>query len=149
LGCRGGPVRGHPREANVIRSLHLVDVDLSGGWFLTRRISSNPAAASALCATARLAEAKRRREAGPHVCSAVSALNVVPRGGVDDSRFPIPTAVHSSTKRTERASGHVATVIVPPREPEHRLSRLNPERADPVKETGDARFRISRGRCGT
>jgi hypothetical protein len=32
-----------------------------------RRISSNPAAASALCAAARLAEAKRRREAGPHV----------------------------------------------------------------------------------
>src|SRR5437899_12171910 len=28
LGCRGGPVRGHPREANVIRSPHLVDVDV-------------------------------------------------------------------------------------------------------------------------
>src|SRR5438552_3676904 len=25
---RGGPVRGHPREANVTRSPHLVDVDV-------------------------------------------------------------------------------------------------------------------------
>src|SRR5438552_15422533 len=33
---RGGPVRGHPREANVIRSPHLVDVDVD----LLRRLVS-------------------------------------------------------------------------------------------------------------
>jgi hypothetical protein len=36
LGCRGGPVRGHPREANMSRSMRLVDVDfdLCRGYFL-------------------------------------------------------------------------------------------------------------------